>query len=109
MVAAEVFSSLVPVLAVWLVGETSLHRIVSTMLEKLDAEKPLEDLPRSIRNLEVLVPYLGAELLQGCSRVEETFTSDPLPLSLEVTFGSSLVPFWNNFTSLASLHSHGLP
>ena len=102
MVAAEVFSSLVPVLAVWLVGETSLHRIVSTILEKLDAEKPLEDLPRSIRNLEVLVPYLGAELLQGCSRVEETFTSDPLPPSLEVTFGSSLVPFWNNFTSLAS-------
>ena len=29
IVAAEVSSTLIPVLAVWLVGETSMHRIIS--------------------------------------------------------------------------------
>ena len=100
--ASEVSSSLIPVLAVWLIGETSLHRIISPFLGKLEGNKSPEDLASVIGNLEVLVPYLGAELLQGCPQVEENFSSEPLPLSLEVTFGSSLLPFWNNFTSLPS-------
>ena len=100
IVATEVSSSLIPVLAVWLIGETSLHRVISPILRKLEGNKSLEDLASAVGNLEVLAPYLGAELLQGCPQVEENFSSDPLPFSLEVTFGSSLLPFWNNFTSL---------
>ena len=102
VVATEVSSSLIPVLAVWLIGENSLHRVISPILTKLEGNKSIEDLASAIKNLEVLVPYLGAELLQGCPQVEENFSLNPLPLSLEATFGSSLLPFWNNFTSLPS-------
>ena len=96
-VASEVTSSLIPVLSVWLVKDISLDRLINPILKKLEGSQALDHLASVLKNLEVLTPYIGAQLLQGCPQTEEDFTSNPLPNSLEVTFGATLVPFWNNF------------
>ena len=96
-VASEVTSSLIPVLSVWLVKDISLDNLINPILKKLEGSQALDQLASVLKNLEVLTPYIGAELLQGCPQTEEDFTSNPLPNSLEVTFGATLVPFWNNF------------
>ena len=96
-VASEVTSSLIPVLSVWLVKDISLDRLINPILKKLEGSQALDQLTSVLKNLEVLTPYISAELLQGCPQSEEDFTSNPLPNSLEITFGATLVPFWNNF------------
>ena len=96
-VASEVTSSLIPVLSVWLVKDISLDRLINPILKKLEGCQALDHLASVLKNLEVLTPYIGAELLQGCPQTEEDFTPNPLPNSLEITFGATLVPFWNNF------------
>ena len=101
-VASEVTSSLIPVLSVWLVKDISLDRLINPILKKLEGSQALDQLTSVLKNLEVLTPYISAELLQGCPQSEEDFTSNPLPNSLEITFGATLVPFWNNFNCLFS-------